>query len=120
MIRRSDALKTQMESFKSELKEITTVADVSNASAYPGVNFSNNAFFLKGESTDKMYLLHQAWISYDYEKVFNFELLEGRFFSKEYSDSNAVVINEAAVKSLGLVDPIGKAILSPAAENEFL
>jgi putative ABC transport system permease protein len=120
MIRRSDALKTKMESFKAEIKQLSNVIDVSNSNAYPGINFSNNAFFLKGESTEKMYLLHQAWISYDYEKVFNFELLEGRFFSKEYADSNAVVINEAAVKSLGLENPIGKYILSPASENEFM
>jgi len=120
MIRRSDALKTQMESFKSELRNISGITEVTNANAYPGVNFSNNAFFLEGEPTGHTYLLNQAWVSYDYDKTFNFELVEGRFFSKEYSDSNAIVINEAAVKSLGLEDPIGKIILSPWTENEFL
>ena len=121
MIRRSDALDNQMEAFKSELKKITSVEEVSNSNAYPGVNFSNNAFFLEGESTSNTYLLNQAWVSYDYGKTFGFELLEGRFFSRDYpTDSNAIVINEAAVKSLGLEDPIGKNILSPWENNEFI
>lgn len=121
MIRRSDALDNQMDAFKMELKKLTSVVDVSNANSYPGVNYSNNAMFLEGESSGNTYLLNQSWISYDFEKVLNFELIEGRFFSREFaSDSDAIVINEAAVKSLGLVDPIGKAILSPWQNNQML
>jgi putative ABC transport system permease protein len=120
MIHRSDALKTQMESFKAELKTIPSVIDVTNENAYPGVNFSNNAFFLEGESTSHTYLLNQGWVSYDYGKTFGFQLIEGRFFSRNFpTDSNAIVINESAVKSLGLTDPIGKALLRPSGPNEF-
>lgn len=121
MIHRSDALKTQMESFKSELSNLPSVIHVTNANAYPGINFSNNAFWLEGESTSNTYLLNQGWISFDYGKTFGFELAEGRFFSRDFpTDSNAIVINETAVKSLGLEDPIGKVILSPWRNNEFL
>jgi len=121
MIHRSDALETQMESFKSELKNIPSVINVTNGNAYPGVNFSNNSHFLEGESTGNTYLLHQAWVSYDYGKTFDFEMVEGRFFSRDFAtDSNAIVINEAAVKSLGLEDPIGKIILASRGETEFL
>jgi len=121
MIRRSDALDNQMEAFKSELKKITTVEAVTNSNSYPGVNFSNNAFFKEGESTSNTYLLHQSWVSFDAGKTFGYELVEGRFFSRDYpTDSNAIVINEAAVKSLGLEDPIGKIILSPWRNNELL
>lgn len=121
IIRRSDALDNQMESFKSELKRITNVSEVTNSTSYPGVNFSNNAFFKEGESTSNTYLLNQAWVSFDYGKTFGFNLIDGRFFSKDYpTDSNAIVINEAAVKSLGLgEEPIGKVLLYPWAENEF-
>lgn len=121
MIHRSDALKTKMESFKSELKKIPSVINVSNANTYPGENFSNNAFFLEGESTGHTYLLNQAWVSFDFGKTLDFELIEGRFFSRDFTtDSNAIVINEAAVKSLGLDDPLGKVILSPWRNNEFV
>ncbi len=121
MIRRSDALRTKMEAFKAELRNLPVVENVTNASSYPGVNFSNNAFFLEGESTSNTYLLNQSWVSYDFGKTFGYELVEGRFFSKEFpTDSNGIIINEAAVKSLGLEDPLGKIILSPWRGNEFL
>lgn len=121
MIRRSDALDNQIDAFKEELKKIPSVLEVSNANSYPGVNYSNNAMFLEGESTGNTYLIHQSWVSYDFEKVMNFELVEGRFFNPEYiSDSNAIVINEAAVKSLGLENPIGNALMSPWRNNEFI
>ncbi len=120
MIRRSDALKTKMEAFKSELQKIPSVVNVTNSNTYPGNNFSNNAFWLEGESTSNTYLLNQARVSFDYGKTLNFELKQGRFFSREFStDSNAIVINEAAVKSLGLEDPIGKNILAPGRDNSF-
>ena len=42
-----------------------------------------------------------------------FEIVAGRFFSKDFkSDSNAVVLNESAAKSLGYDDPIGKPLTS--------
>jgi len=120
MIRRSDALKKQMEAFKADLKTLPNVISVSNANTYPGENFSNNAFFLEGEPTSNTYLLNQAWISFDYEKVFGFEMVEGRFFSPDFpTDSQAIVINEAAVKSLGFENPIGKHILHPRSETEI-
>jgi len=120
IIRRSDALDNQMESFKSELKKIPGVIEVTNSNSYPGVDFSNNAFFKEGESTSNTYLLNQSWVSFDIGKTFGYELVEGRFFSREFpTDSNAVVINEAAVKSLGLEDPVGKALLRPSGPNEL-
>ncbi len=53
-------------------------------------------------------------VDYDYVKTLGMQMKKGRYFSKEFgSDSNAVVINEAAVKELGWgrVDPIGRTIV---------
>jgi putative ABC transport system permease protein len=54
----------------------------------------------------------ENWIiDYDYIKTLGMELIKGRGFSREYpSDSNAVILNEAAVKLLGYEDPINKEI----------
>ncbi|MCG8410687.1 MAG: ABC transporter permease [Bacteroidales bacterium] len=117
LIRRSDALDNQLEAFKSELKSLSGVVTVSNSTSYPGRDFWKNLFLLKGESKSKTYLLHQALVGYDYENVFGFEMAAGRFFSPEYADSNSIVINEAAVKILGLEDPVGKIILQPTGDG---
>ena len=47
-------------------------------------------------------------ISYDYGKTVGWEIKEGRGFSPEFlSDSSNFVVNEAAVKVMGLKDPVG-------------
>ena len=43
------------------------------------------------------------------------KLAAGRYFSKEYgTDTFAIMINETAVKYLGLTDPVGKYLLQPS------
>ncbi|AXT54511.1 ABC transporter permease [Aquimarina sp. MMG015] len=50
-------------------------------------------------------------VSYEFTEALNIELVAGRGFSREFAtDSNAVILNETAVKYMGLKDPIGKYI----------
>jgi ABC-type antimicrobial peptide transport system permease subunit len=50
-------------------------------------------------------------VSYEFTKALNIELVEGRGFSREFaSDSNAVILNQTAVKYMGIKNPIGKII----------
>ncbi len=64
--------------------------------------------------------MQQTQVSFDFPEALGVELAAGRFFSREFStDSLAVMINEAAVKSLGLIDPVGKYILQPRGPGQF-
>jgi ABC-type antimicrobial peptide transport system permease subunit len=57
-------------------------------------------------------------VSYEFTETLGLKLVEGRGFSREFaSDSNAVLINETAVKYMGLIDPIGKYIRDSDLEN---
>lgn len=49
-------------------------------------------------------------VDYDYLETFKLKIVQGRFFSKEFSTdvSDAYVINEAAVKAMEMDSPIGK------------
>jgi len=44
----------------------------------------------------------------DFAGVIGFELKEGRLFSKETNDSLNILLNETAVKTMGLTDPVGR------------
>jgi putative ABC transport system permease protein len=46
------------------------------------------------------------------------ELLEGRWFSKETNDSLSIMLNEAAVKVLGLESPIGRKLMNIQERSE--
>ncbi|GAA0878608.1 ABC transporter permease [Algoriphagus jejuensis] len=59
----------------------------------------------------------QNWeVDYDYIKTLGMNIIEGRDFSLEFpSDSNAVILNETAVRNLNFVgNPIGQKIYSLA------
>ncbi|WP_339925260.1 ABC transporter permease [uncultured Cyclobacterium sp.] len=47
-------------------------------------------------------------VTHDYGKTVGWEFLEGRDFSRDFaSDSSAIIINEAAVKYMGIENPVG-------------
>jgi hypothetical protein len=48
---------------------------------------------------------------YDYLKTLNIRLLEGRDFGPAYNDSSSVIINERAIETMGITDPIGKKVI---------
>jgi len=120
IIRRPDAFWRQLGSFRDQLLEIPGIENVGFSRQVPGTNFSNNAFFNDEDPEKKTYLLQQAQVSLDYPQTLGVKLIDGRFFSREYStDSTAVLLNEAAVISLGLKDPVGKYILQPRGPQQF-
>jgi ABC-type transport system, involved in lipoprotein release, permease component len=121
VIRRPDALDKKLESFKEQILQIPCVEKIANATAIPGTNnFNNNAFFLDNDPTKATYLINQDRVSFGFAEVMGIKLAEGRFFSKEYgTDTTAIMINETAVKFLGLTDPVGKYILRPSNPGKF-
>jgi putative ABC transport system permease protein len=121
VIRRPDALGKKLESFKEQILQIPGVEKIANATAIPGTNnFNYNAFFLDNDPTKATYLLNQDRVSFGFAEVMGIKLADGRFFSKEYgTDTTAVMINETAVKFLGLTEPVGKYILQPSNPGKF-
>ena len=52
--------------------------------------------------------------SYDYVETLGLELVAGRSLSRAFAtDSLAVLLNETAVRQLGLDDPLGKQLVWP-------
>jgi len=120
IIRRPDAFSTQLEAFRNQVLQIPGVKEVGFSRAVPGTTFNNNGF-LKDEDPEKnTYLINQTGVSLDFAQALGVQLAEGRFFSRDYgTDSTAILINETAVKFLGLTDPLGKYILQPRGPQNF-
>jgi putative ABC transport system permease protein len=120
IIRRPDAFYKQLDQFRDQLLQIPGVEKVGFSRAVPGTEYNNNTFFNDDDPEKKAYLLNQTQVSFDFPQALGVQLVDGRFYSREYgSDSTSVLINEAAVKSLGLKDPVGKYILQPAGHKQF-
>ncbi|QCX39605.1 FtsX-like permease family protein [Aureibaculum algae] len=57
-------------------------------------------------------------VTYEYAKSINLKIIEGRDFAREFAtDSNAVLINQTAVKYLGLTNPVGKFLRDDSDED---
>jgi len=62
------------------------------------------------DASKKVVAVHNG-IGYDFLKIMNIPVLQGRDFSKSFpTDSNGFIINETALKIIGYKDPIGKPI----------
>jgi putative ABC transport system permease protein len=49
-------------------------------------------------------------VTQDYGKTVSWQIKEGRDFSKDFSESNSIILNEAAVKLTGMTNVVGKII----------
>ena len=120
IIRRSDAINTRYEAFREQLLKVPGVEKIGFSRAVPGTTYNYNAFFNDEDPEKRTYLLNQTQVSFDFPQALGVQLVEGRFYSREFgSDSSSVLLNEAAVKSLGLKDPVGKFILQPRGPQQF-
>ncbi len=110
-IKRPDALKNNAQAFKNDLKNMSNVVSVAHSQTVPGKDYEIRSYRRKDDSETFLFLNNQ--VTYEYLEMMGMELIEGRFFSKEYGlDSNAVVLNESAVKAFGFEDPVGQHLTS--------
>ncbi|MCJ7581171.1 MAG: ABC transporter permease, partial [Candidatus Aminicenantes bacterium] len=71
------------------------------------------AFRLATESGEDTHLLWTYFSDADFVKTYQVEMAAGRFFEEgREADNQAVVINETAVRDLGLEDPVGAQIVA--------
>lgn len=101
----------QYEAVRVEMTKHPGVLHMSGISNYLGRGAKWSTETLDWEGKDPDFQLNVRLISVDYAFVdtFRIEMAEGRFFSREFeSDTNNYILNETAVKELGIESPIGK------------
>jgi putative ABC transport system permease protein len=115
VIHRSDVLGQQIDAFKEEITAHSNVISAANTTHIPSGGYWGNAHWLEGRGNDDIYTVPMIRTSYDYDKVLGIELIEGRFFSRDMpTDTFAVVVNEAALKVLGIGDPLNTRFMQPS------
>jgi putative ABC transport system permease protein len=98
--------------FKDLLKQNPVIENVSFSNMTPPHIDNNSVFRPLGENAEDN-LFFYFRVDEDYDELMALDLVQGRFFADDIaSDSNAVILNEAAMKQLGWVDYEGKQLLS--------
>ncbi len=112
IIKKTDDIGKNIHSFKYDLSRTGTITSVTNSSSIPGENFGDTAFKREGAGPDEVYDIKVLFTDYDFINTYQIKMKEGRYFSRDFAgDTMSVVLNESAVKSLGLKDPVGKYLL---------
>jgi putative ABC transport system permease protein len=108
LARTSAALKNELVQNPDILSATTVANGLESWNSSAGVEWT-------GMQPDQIFDMGLNWVDYDFLKTLGIEMFEGRFFSEEIpSDkSDAFVVNQAAVKAMGMDDPVGQRITVP-------
>ncbi|HVK96392.1 MAG TPA: ABC transporter permease [Flavisolibacter sp.] len=109
-----------LETFKSELKQSPNIKSVTAGYGLPGDQYAGDGISLPTQEGTKEYSANVFIGDHDYIKTLGLRIIAGRDFSKDMSTDvkEAFIINETAVKELGLATP-EKAIGQPLHWNEW-
>ena len=109
------AEKINFSMIKNRFADISEIKSMSLSRGFP-INSSKYTSYLminrEGNSREELIDVTSFWVSYDFIKTLELDIIKGRGFTDEISgdEGNSCLINETAAKQFGWDDPIGKFI----------
>ncbi|WP_353719221.1 ABC transporter permease [Dyadobacter sp. 676] len=97
---------------KTELSRIPGVKHVSHMTATPASNGNGtDGITWPGSDPNDQVRFTPVGVGYDFIKTMDLKMALGRDFSRDFpTDSSGVIVNETAVKVMGLKEPVGREI----------
>jgi len=119
VIRNVESLASSKIAFKEELLKLPEVIDASICNQVPPDVVFSDLFRPRGEDNQERGS-NYCIVDEDLKETLKLSMADGRFFSMEFpSDSNAVVINEAASRLFGWENPVGQKLQTFWKENDM-
>jgi putative ABC transport system permease protein len=122
VIANSNRLGASEESFRQTISQMPGISNVSIANGIPTGNLFGDSYIPDQhgeEQVAKDINLASFLIDYDFIPTLKIQILKGRNFSRDFSDSLSVILNEEAAKQIGWKDAIGQRIQYPGGNNEW-
>jgi len=104
-------IEKQYEEMKSELLKNPKIINVTCSSHIPfDITTSSGSWDWNGKDPNEKIMMCLGSFEYDFIKTFKMKMAQGRFYSEEYPGDakGSIVINEEAVKAMGMKSPLGK------------
>lgn len=102
----------RQKSFKDRILQNPKVLNATYTDSLPEILLEIKNFKTENRQTGEEHTMVTVMSDVDFADTYGLELISGRFFSKEFTtDSAAVLINEAAVKALGIKDPLNERVV---------
>lgn len=108
-VRLEGDIRNRYEAVKTELLQHPNITHVSAGSDLP-TTIRSGSYFQWGVQDEIARRICTTFTSYDYLETFGIELVDGRFFSKEFPNDaeESIIVNEAALRKVGLEPTIGQ------------
>ncbi|HNP94973.1 MAG TPA: FtsX-like permease family protein, partial [Cyclobacteriaceae bacterium] len=94
--------------YVDELKRGEPFLDAAGSFAVPGREIDFFGIQFQPEGSSEILTTKSMVVDDEATALLGLELIEGRWFSEETNDSTSLILNEAAVKVMGLDNPIGR------------
>jgi putative ABC transport system permease protein len=97
---------------RNELLQAGTISSIAEAGSPTTSTWgSTSGFSWPGKDPNQSIDFSNVGVSYDYGKTIGWKIKDGRDFSRDFAtDTSGVILNEAAVKFMGLKDPVGQTV----------
>ena len=100
-----------LETFLTEIKAIPGVANASSLGHnLMGHNSGTSGVEWPGKDMNDRTEFENMSVNHDLMETMGIELKEGRTFSKDFADTSRIIFNEAAIRFMGMEDPVGKVV----------
>jgi predicted permease len=100
-----------LETFLTEIKAIPGVVNASSLGHnLMGHNSGTSGVEWPGKDTNDKTEFENMTVNHDLMETMGIEMKEGRSFSKDYTDTARIIFNEAAIRFMGMEDPVGKVV----------
>ena len=116
IIRNADNLADSTDPFKNAITNHNEISHAAMTSAMPGDFYPGFSFKLPGQHEE--FVARQVAVDDDFIETMQVKLVEGRSFSREFTDSLNIIVNSALVDELNLSDPIGMELIDTGATEE--
>jgi len=112
----TDDLNKHYEAIRSELLQTGAITDMGESNSLPTeISSGNDGFYWKGVAPGNGLGFGTLQVDYDFGHTIGWQVVEGRDFSRNFPADTAsamggLILNESAVKQMGLKHPIGEIV----------
>jgi len=105
-------LRKKYKIIKKELLRNPDILAISATNGSFSKIFGSDDIGWEGKPEGKRIFMYYHSVDFDYQKIFDIKMAQGRYFSQDYPTdiSDGIIVNETAAKIMGMESPIGQQI----------
>jgi putative ABC transport system permease protein len=107
----------KQKTFLEEIRRMPQIVKAAGSSSMPGKENDYFGIQFQPEGSSEILTTKSMVVADGLEETLGFTLKDGRFFSEETADSTSIMLNESAVKVMGLENPIGRKLINIQQDN---